>query len=312
MDKVSKFAPSALKASVSEVDVTKFRGTTSITSNDHLATEEPLEIQLIYGPSDDRKTKSIAVTMRTPGHDVDLAIGFLLTEGVVRDIDHVVRVMTSAPQLEGAPYARDLDHTKPERLLKERVNIVRVELDESVHVTLGNLERNFYTTSSCGICGKASLLALRTVCPPKRVNSFSINLDVLYDLPERLRKHQEVFSLTGGLHGAGLFDHDGNLLAVREDVGRHNAVDKLVGSEFRADRAPLRNALLLLSGRASFELLQKALMAGIPMVAAVGAPSSMAVQVAKEFDISLVGFLRQNQFNIYHGAERIFTSVSAT
>jgi FdhD protein len=174
-----------------------------------------------------------------------------------------------------------------------------------VEVSLANLERNFYTTSSCGICGKASLLALHTVCPPRIRNTFSIAAEVLYTLPARLREAQSVFDRTGGLHGAGLFSAEGRLLELREDVGRHNAVDKLLGSEFLADRTPLQHSLLLLSGRASFELLQKALMGGVSMVAAVGAPSSLAVQVAKEFDIILVGFLRDDHFNIYHGVEHI-------
>jgi len=187
-----------------------------------------------------------------------------------------------------------------------------VDLASDVEVNLGSLQRNFYTTSSCGICGKASLLALRTVCPPRATNNFRMEAELLYRLPERLRASQSVFDRTGGLHGAGLFDSTGTLLALREDVGRHNAVDKLIGSEFLADRTPLRDRMLLLSGRASFELLQKALMGGLPMVAAVGAPSSLAVQVAKEFDITLVGFLRSGHFNIYHGNERIdgYTSTS--
>jgi FdhD protein len=196
--------------------------------------------------------------------------------------------------------------------LSSKRNIVRVELATNVEVALATLQRNFYTTSSCGICGKASLLALRTVCPPRVTNDFRVTAQALYGLPSRLRASQEMFDRTGGLHGAGLFDLSGNLLALREDVGRHNAVDKLIGAEFLADRTPLRDRLLVLSGRASFELLQKALMGGIQMVAAVGAPSSLAVQVAREFDITLVGFLREKQFNIYHGSERIdgYTSTS--
>jgi len=191
-------------------------------------------------------------------------------------------------------------------------NTVRVDLAADVEVNVGSLQRNFYTTSSCGICGKASLLALRTVCPPRRANDFTIDAPLLCGLPARLRASQPLFDRTGGLHGAGLFDSAGNLLALREDVGRHNAVDKLIGSEFLADRTPLRDCLLLLSGRASFELLQKALMGGLPMVAAVGAPSSLAVHVAKEFDITLIGFLREDHFNIYHGGERVtgYTSTS--
>lgn len=265
--------------------------------------EEPLEIQLIHGPVDSRKMKSISVTMRTPGDDFELAAGFLMTEGVVRDIDDVERIEYAPESMAPMPEADE--HLRSALPYQPRKNIVRVELATHVIVSMANLERNFYTTSSCGICGKASLLALQTVCPPRIGNTFSIDADILYTLPSRLRESQSVFNRTGGLHGAGLFNAEGKLLAMREDVGRHNAVDKLLGAEFLADRTPLRHALLLLSGRASFELLQKALMAGVSMVAAVGAPSSLAVQVAKEFNIVLVGFLRDDHFNIYHGAEHV-------
>jgi FdhD protein len=271
--------------SVQEVRVCRIEGVHADAAADLVAVEEPMEIQLAYGPPNARLLKSISVTMRTPGEDFDLAVGFLVTEGVVRDasdIERVQDVSTSAGQ-----------------------NVVRVELAPEVEVRLATLERNFYTTSSCGICGKASLLALRSVSPPRVRSEFRMALDVLYSLPAALRAAQNVFEQTGGLHGAALFDSRGKLHAVREDVGRHNAVDKLVGSEFRKDHAPLRDRLLMLSGRASFELLQKALMAGIPAVAAVGAPSSLAVQVAKEFDITLVGFLREDHLNIYHGEQRI-------
>jgi FdhD protein len=247
--------------------------------------------------------KSISVTMRTPGDDFELAVGFLMTEGVVRDIDDVEQIVYAAENLAPTPEAPEqLQSALP---YQPRKNTVRVELATDVKVSLANLERNFYTTSSCGICGKASLLALQTFCPPRMKNSFSINADIIYALPSRLREAQSVFNRTGGLHGAGLFNAEGELLGMREDVGRHNAVDKLLGLKFLKDQTPLRHSLLLLSGRASFELLQKALMGGVPMVAAVGAPSSLAVQVAKEFDIILVGFLRDDHFNIYHGAEHI-------
>ena len=186
-----------------------------------------------------------------------------------------------------------------------RRNIVRIDLAQDVPVSLAHINRNFYTTSSCGICGKASLLALQTVCPPRTSNQFSISAEVLYSLPARLRESQAIFHSTGGLHGVGLFDAQGKLIAMYEDVGRHNAVDKLIGAEFLQDHLPLRNTLLLLSGRASFELLQKALMGGVSMVVAVGAPSSLAVQVARQFDITLVGFLRIDHFNVYHGLKHI-------
>jgi FdhD protein len=282
-------------------------GLSSRLAEESLAVEEPLEIQLGYGPAGNRAVKSISVTMRTPGYDFELAAGFLMTEGVVRDLNDIDYIFYTAHRNrhdieEGSAAVTTLPY-QPEK------NIVRVELSTSATVSLANLERNFYTTSSCGICGKASLLALETVCPPRWSDGFSISAEVLYLLPARLREAQSVFNRTGGLHGAGLFNAAGDLLSVREDVGRHNAVDKLLGAEFLADRTPLPESLLLLSGRASFELLQKALMGGVPMVASVGAPSSLAVQVAKRFDITLVGFLRENHFNIYHGARRVFGRV---
>jgi FdhD protein len=295
--------------SMSQATVEKVAGQRSRRVKDSLAIEEPLEIQLTYGPSNARQTRSISVTMRTPGNDFDLAAGFLMTEGVILDANDVEQIVYAGDSFnESTPSPQSMDVLK----LGSRQNTVRVDLASEVEVNLGSLQRNFYTTSSCGICGKASLLALRTVCPPRAANTFKVDAQLLHRLPERLRASQGVFDRTGGLHGAGLFDSAGHLLALREDVGRHNAVDKLIGAEFLADRTPLRDRLLLLSGRASFELLQKALMGGLPMVAAVGAPSSLAVQVAKEFDITLVGFLREDHFNIYHGRERIsgYTSTS--
>jgi FdhD protein len=289
-------------SSMLQTAVEKVTGAISHHVEDCLAIEEPLEIQLNYGSSNARETRSISVTMRTPGNDFELAAGFLMTEGVIQDANDVEQIAYAGDSFnEGTKSPQAMDVLK----LGSKQNVVRVDLASEVEVNLGSLQRNFYTTSSCGICGKASLLALRTVCPPRALNNFRVEAQLLYSLPARLRASQGVFDRTGGLHGAGLFDSAGNLLALREDVGRHNAVDKLIGSEFLADRTPLRDCLLLLSGRASFELLQKALMGGLPMVAAVGAPSSLAVQVAKEFDITLVGFLRGDRFNIYHGSERI-------
>jgi len=298
---------SELNRPLLEITIEKVIGATPTLVQDSIAIEEPLEIQLVYGPSAARTMRSITVTMRTPGHDSELAAGFLLTEGVIRDAADIVEIRNSLDsaetQMEGAaPVARTAQVFSSSRL-----NTVRVELAADVEVNISSLERNFYTTSSCGICGKASLLALRSVCPPRYRNTILVSAEVLHTLPDKLRIAQRVFDVTGGLHGAGLFDAAGNLQMLREDVGRHNAVDKLLGAQFLADRTPLRDNLLLLSGRASFELLQKAVMAGLPMVAAVGAPSSLAVQVAREFDVVLVGFLRNNRFNIYHGAGHIQT-----
>jgi FdhD protein len=309
-DSLSLAPPHSSDDSTSQTSVEKVTGRTSRKVLDQLATEEPLEIQIAYGPRNSRETKSISITMRTPGNDFDLAAGFLMTEGVVQNANDIEQISYAAHPVTGSAHFPLIgDATKPD----SKQNIVRVNLATHVTVSLSSLQRNFYTTSSCGICGKASLLSLRTVCPPRATNNFRVDAQMLYSLPGRLRSSQGAFDRTGGLHGAGLFDSTGNLLALREDVGRHNAVDKLIGSEFLAGRTPLQECVLLLSGRASFELLQKALMGGIPLVAAVGAPSSLAVDVAKEFDITLVGFLRDSHFNIYHGRERIdgYTSTAA-
>ncbi len=295
--------PSETSRSTLDVKIEKVSGHSSHHFQDKVAVEEPLEIQLAHGVIGARSVKSISVTMRTPGNDFDLAAGFLMTEGVVRDSNDIEQIVYVAGSIEEVP--RRSEDTQSALPYQPGKNVVRVELAPEVVVSLANLERNFYTTSSCGICGKASLLALQTVCPPRRKNTFQIEANILTKLPDRLREAQSIFNLTGGIHGAGLFNSEGELLGVKEDVGRHNAVDKLLGAEFLADRTPLRHALLLLSGRASFELLQKALMGGVSMVACVGAPSSLAVQVAKDFDITLVGFLRDNHFNIYHGAEHV-------
>ena len=287
---------SAGQASV-RTTIARFHGMETRADEDEIAVEEPLELSLTYGPKDRRQTKAISVTMRTPGSDFELVAGFLMTEGVVSDPAHIAGIAYR----KGDKLA-DRSSSLPDQPGR---NSVIVSLEPDVPVSMANLERNFYTTSSCGICGKASLLALQSVCPPRVANTFAVAAEVLYSLPERLRAAQSVFDSTGGLHAAGLFDSTGKLLAIREDVGRHNAVDKLVGASFLADCLPLRERILCLSGRASFELLQKAVMSGIQMVASVGAPFSLAVQVAREFDLTLIGFLRGAHCNAYHGASRI-------
>ncbi|ORT54882.1 formate dehydrogenase accessory sulfurtransferase FdhD [Streptomyces sp. CB03238] len=261
------------------------------TRPDTLVAEEPLEIRL--------NGKPLAITMRTPGDDFALAAGFLVSEGVLGAADDVRNIVYCAG-------AKD-DGTNT-------YNVVDVQLAPGVAVPDITLERNVYTTSSCGLCGKASLDAVRTTArfpiadnPPVRVEP-----ELLAVLPDRLRAAQRVFARTGGLHAAALFSEDGELLDVREDVGRHNAVDKLVGRALREDLLPLDRAILLVSGRASFELAQKAVMAGIPVLAAVSAPSSLAVDLAAETGLTLVGFLRGRNMNVYAGEDRIALTAAAS
>lgn len=257
---------------------------------DAIAVEEPLEIRLQHGVGEMRKVQNISVTMRTPGNDEELALGFLFTEGIIKQVSDV----------------QDAAHCFI-ACAENQQNTIQVTLHEGVTPNLQNTERNFYTTSSCGVCGKGSINAIRTVSAyvEDAANTNTVQVDVLTTLPDKLRRHQQVFASTGGLHASALFTLAGGLLAVREDVGRHNALDKLIGAAIRQNMLPLNNHILLLSGRASFELVQKAAMAGINIIAAVGAPSSLAVQLAQEFNITLCGFLRGERFNIYNAPARI-------
>jgi FdhD protein len=261
-----------------------------VETDDVVATEEPLEIRLELDDVDGKRVeRSISITMRTPGSDEELAIGFLFSEGIIRSSKDVL-------------LARPCGPPAPNGL----INVVRVELASGVDVQLDRLERHFYTSSSCGVCGKASLEAVAVQGRFDIVsNEFSIDHRVLGKLPEALRSDQVVFDQTGGLHASGLFDAQGDLLAVREDVGRHNALDKLIGSRLQSDDVPFENYGIALSGRASFELMQKAMMAGCPLVAAVGAPSSLAVELAIEFGITLIGFLKPDRFNVYARSDRV-------
>ena len=256
---------------------------------DQLATEEPLEIRLVS------PQKTVAVTMRTPGADFELAAGFLYSEGVVSSREDIDRIS----------YCVDADVDG-----EQRYNIVNVALREGLSVDLQPLERHFFTTSACGVCGRASLEALRSREYPVIPDGPEVSAAVIYSLPDQLRSAQRVFSTTGGLHAAGLFDAQGTLLSVREDVGRHNALDKLVGSAILSDELPLNNRIVMVSGRSSFEILQKCLAAGVPIVCAVSAPSSLAVALAREFGITLVGFLRGERFNIYAGKERLGNAIA--
>jgi FdhD protein len=274
------------------LDVRRFRGgaLAPVPEPDVVATEEPFEIRLGYSRRDgSRAEEPVSVTMRTPGHDEDLAVGFLFTEGIIRSGADVQEVVARGQR-------------GPDGL----VNVVRVELKPGVSVDFKRLERNFYMTSSCGVCGKASIdaVAVQGQYDAAAVD-FPLTGEVLGRLPAALKERQAVFEQTGGLHASGLFDAAGTIIELREDVGRHNALDKLIGAALLRGAVPLYCYGIIVSGRASFELMQKAKMAGCPFVAAVGAPSSLAVDVAREFGITLVGFLKADRFNVYSRPDRI-------
>jgi FdhD protein len=280
------------------VPIRKVEGSDESNSQDLLAVEEPLEIRV--------NDRNVAITMRTPGNDEELAIGFLFTEGILTGA-----IINDANSISGI--------TTPAR------NVVNISLQSEDAVDLERLGRNFYISSSCGVCGKASIQSLESAgcASPPRATPI-VDRKIIHNLPTALRARQMTFDRTGGLHAAGLFDTNGVLLAAREDVGRHNAVDKLIGSALlqgsswsgsadprptsgllSGSRIPLNNHILMLSGRASFELVQKAMMAGIAVVAAVGAPSSLAVETALRFGMTLAGFVRDGRFNVYSGAWRL-------
>lgn len=257
---------------------------------DAIAVEEPLEIRLGFSrPEGGRGEQSISVTMRTPGNDEELAAGFLFTEGIIHDAADIASIGPCGP-----PAINGL------------INVVRVELAERVAVDLDRLERHFYTSSSCGVCGKSSLDAV-SVQGRYDINEadFQLGADFLGALPAALRSQQAAFDATGGLHASGLFDSSGQIVQVREDVGRHNALDKLIGYALMQGMLPLSRFGVIVSGRASFELLQKAMMAGLPMLAAVGAPSSLAIELARRFEMTLAGFVKPGQFNLYARPDRI-------
>ncbi|MGI9232348.1 MAG: formate dehydrogenase accessory sulfurtransferase FdhD [Woeseiaceae bacterium] len=272
------------------ITLSEIQGATQTSRGDFVAVEEPLEIRLGYETPDGRTETSVSITMRTPGNDAELATGFLLTESIICNTSDIAFVKPC-----GTP-APDSGNT----------NVIRVELESGVDVDLDRLKRHFYTTSSCGVCGKTSLDALHVAgAQPCPVNETRFSRRMLSALPKKLRAAQEIFDETGGLHAAAAFDKEGEIVALHEDVGRHNAVDKVIGTLLAQGRLPANQLGLLVSGRASFELMQKAVMAGMPLLAAVSAPSSLAVDLAREFNVTLIGFLRGNTFNIYTAEERI-------
>lgn len=252
---------------------------------DTVTVEEPLEMKIAYGPTTrKRQHQTMAITMRTPGQDADLFTGFLFTEGIIGQAQHIASMRHVGQAL--APSAS--------------TNVMLAELDSGLHFDAGKLSRHFYTSSSCGVCGKTSIELVQTVsCYFPRPAHPQVCPEVLCTLPQKLRNAQALFAYTGGIHAAGLFDASGQLLLLREDVGRHNALDKLIGAALRQGMIPMRDHILLLSGRISFELVQKAAMAGIPVVGAVGAPSSLAIELAAEHGMTLAGFLRHDRCNLY-------------
>jgi FdhD protein len=262
--------------------ITVIDGTRSHERDDAVAVEEPLAIQIAFGPVRDRRRTTLSVTMRTPGDDADLAAGLLVSEGVVKGPGDVLGIEPGTAQ-----------------------NTIRVELHPAVAVDLARLERHGFTSSACGVCGKTALDAVEAACDGPAPGGRPVAAAAVHTLPDRLRAAQPGFAQTGGIHAAALFDMDGTLLAVREDVGRHNAVDKLIGAAFRAGQLPLADRVLFVSGRAGFELVQKAAVAGVPVFAAVGAPTTLAVDLAARQGVTLLGFVRAGRFNVYAGAERV-------
>jgi FdhD protein len=255
-----------------------------VERTDRIVIEEPMEVRVVVELAGQRQRHSIAVTMRTPGSDFELAVGFLFTEGVITRWDQVWRV----------------DYCTTE-IASEAQNIVEVFLGPEVDFDVSRFSRNLYTSSSCGICGKTSIDLVRSACPSLPPSDFTLSRDYFYALPEKLHASQALFSHTGGLHASALFDYAGELILLREDVGRHNALDKVIGARLIEGHSSSPETVLLLSGRTSFELVQKAAMAGLPVLAAVGAPSSLAIEAAKDFGITLIGFLKDGRFNVYAG-----------
>jgi FdhD protein len=259
--------------------------------DDYLAAEEPLEIRVGDEP--------LSVTMRTPGHDLELAAGFLLTEGLIQARSQLTALEVVSPENGSHNLAQSGSAAE------KNGNVVLAQLSADAAPDIGKMRRHFFAASSCGICGKASIDAIRsrTLAPPNP--EFRLDAEILVSLPEKLRSAQDVFERTGGLHAAALFDARGELLVLREDIGRHNAVDKVIGWALLERHVPIADCVLLVSGRGGFEIVQKAIMAGLPVVASVSAPSSLAVQLARELRLTLIGFLRGRRFVIYSGEERI-------
>ena len=275
-----------MKEPAIKFNIIKVENNHQVEKEDFLAVEEPLEIKLKVG---ENAGKNISITMRTPGHDENLAVGFLYTEGIIKNLEEVEKVghlKSFNPKMQG--------------------NQIQVDIKDSEGINLQKLERHFYTSSSCGVCGKTSIEAVESVSQFD-LHNYMTNCpaQLITQLPEKLRSAQSTFQTTGGLHAAALFDFDGNLVLLREDVGRHNALDKLIGAAFSKGMLPLKKYLVQLSGRASFELVQKSMMAGIPILSAIGAPSSLAIELGSSAGMAILGFVSKDRFNLYCGKEKL-------
>ncbi len=280
------------KPSVKQVNITRVQFNSFKESPDVLAVEEPLEIRLAYNSNGELEEKNISVTMRTPGHDLELVMGFLFTEGIINsetDVDNI-------------------HHCETVEKEEEQGNVVKVTLRKDLDFDIINLERHFYTSSSCGVCGKSSIESVSQKCEIMPEGNLSISFDTITNLAKQLENNQTVFNHTGGIHATGLFNKQGELEMMREDVGRHNAMDKIAGASLLKNQVPLSEKIMLVSGRTSFELVQKAIMLGVPILCAVGAPSSLAYELAKENNLTLIGFLKKDKFNVYCGGFRIKNS----
>lgn len=276
-------------SSITHRTITRLQGTEASELIDMISVEEPLEIRVVGTRAGEPFLKSLSITMRTPGRDLELAAGFLHGEGILTDRSQIARLLNCGPATGELQVQ----------------NVVKVELQPGVELDDKRLERHFYTTSSCGVCGKSSLEALSVANCTPLPDTPPIEAALIHRLPAIARSAQAVFEQTGGLHAAALIDRSGTLLDLQEDVGRHNALDKLIGARFLQGELPLIDSILFLSGRISFELVQKALMAGIPIVAAVGAPSSLAIELAERFNMTLFGFVRDGRCNLYTGEQRL-------
>lgn len=266
-----------------QFEVQQVRADAAAVVSDLVAIEEPLEIRVVIDEDGSKKDRSISITMRTPGADEKLAVGFLVTEGIVTEREDVVAVR---PCRSGS--------------------VVRVRLRDTLQVDLQRLQRHFFTSSSCGVCGKASIESVAVqIQSPLKPGTPTVAAEAIGKLPDRLRHAQRLFDQTGGLHASGLFDCEGSLLAVEEDVGRHNALDKLIGGQWIDDASVFARSILVVSGRISFELVQKALVVGIPIMVAVGAPSSLAIELAQRHGMTLIGFTKPDRYNVYHDCKRI-------